>query len=82
LPPRGPEVSFRPLESSGSLFRSDPLKDPNMSNYAIWNVRLRHEALAKPRKGKHLSRRKRARIGLQDAIDRKSNTPAGTPAEG
>jgi hypothetical protein len=44
-----------------------------MSNYAIWNVRLRHESLAKPRKGKHLSRRKRARVGLQEALDRKAD---------
>jgi hypothetical protein len=43
-----------------------------MSNYAVWNVRLRHESLQKPQKGKYLSRRKRSRIGLQDALDRKS----------
>jgi len=54
-----------------------------MSNYAIWNVRLRHEALAKPRKGKHLSRRKRTRIGLQEALDRKSGAAAaGSSSEG
>jgi hypothetical protein len=52
-----------------------------MSNYAIWNVRLRHESLAKPRKGKHLSRRKRARIGLQEALDRKAgDSKVETPA--
>jgi len=43
-----------------------------MSNYAVWNVRLRHESLATTHKGKYLSRRKRARIGLQDALDRKN----------
>jgi hypothetical protein len=48
-----------------------------MSNYAIWNVRLRHESLAKPRKGKHLSRRKRARVGLQEALDRKADGAKG-----
>jgi hypothetical protein len=47
-----------------------------MSNYAIWNVRLRHESLAKPKKGKYLSRRKRARIGVQEAMDRKNPAPA------
>jgi hypothetical protein len=52
-----------------------------MSNYAIWNVRLRHESLAKTRKGKYLSRRKRTRIGLQEALDRKSSDNKGeTPA--
>ena len=47
-----------------------------MSNYAIWNVRLRHESLAKPKKAKHQSQRKRARIGLQEALDRKQDVPA------
>lgn len=50
-----------------------------MANYAIWNVRRRHESLAKPAKGKYLSRRKRARIGLQEALERKSD--AAAPAE-
>ncbi|HSC87462.1 MAG TPA: hypothetical protein VLC09_09345 [Polyangiaceae bacterium] len=53
-----------------------------MSNYAVWNVRRRHESLAKPKKGKYLSLRKRARIGLQEALERKgavapSEQPAG-----
>ena len=43
-----------------------------MSNRSLWNVRKRHEWLTTPLKGKHLSRRKRARIGLQAALDRKS----------
>ncbi len=43
-----------------------------MANYAVWNVRLRHESLSSPKKGKYLSRRKRSRIGLQEAIDRKN----------
>ncbi len=47
-----------------------------MANYAVWNIRKRHEWLAKPRKGKYLSRRKRARIGLQEALDRKSGEPS------
>jgi len=42
-----------------------------MSNRAIWNVRLRHEALVKPNKGKRTKRRARLRIGLQEALDRK-----------
>ncbi len=42
-----------------------------MANYAVWNNRLRHEWLTKPVKGKYLSKRKRSRIGLQDALERK-----------
>lgn len=49
-----------------------------MSNYALWNIRKRHEWLAKPQKGKHLSRRKRARVGLQEALDRKSSSGAAS----
>lgn len=41
-----------------------------MANYAVWNNRLRHEWLSKPRKGKYLSKRKRARIGLEEALVR------------
>ncbi len=51
-----------------------------MSNYAVWNIRLRHESIAKPRKGKYLSKRKRARIGMQDAIDRKSGADQAAEA--
>jgi hypothetical protein len=43
-----------------------------MSNRAIWNVRLRHEWLRKPLKSKNLKRRKRWRLGLQQALDRKA----------
>lgn len=54
-----------------------------MSNRAIWNVRRRHEWLTTPLKGKHLKRRKRARIGLQQALDRKAKpAEAAAPAEG
>ena len=42
-----------------------------MSNRAIWNVRQRHEWLAKPTKTKRLKRRKRLRIGLEQALERK-----------
>jgi len=48
----------------------------NMANYAVWNVRKRHEWLQKQIKGKYLSRRKRARVGLQEALDRKSGEGA------
>ena len=41
-----------------------------MSNRAIWNVRLRHESLTKPRTKKRVKRRARVRIGLQEALDR------------
>lgn len=36
-----------------------------------WNVKRRHEWLATPLTGKHLNRRKRARIGLEQALERK-----------
>jgi hypothetical protein len=43
-----------------------------MANRAIWNVRKRHEWLAKPLKSKRVKRAQRLRCGLQEAIDRKS----------
>jgi len=51
-----------------------------MSNRSLWNVRKRHEWLTTPLKGKKLKARKRARIGLQAAIDRKA-APAAAAAE-
>jgi len=36
-----------------------------------WNVKRRHEWLATPLTGKRLNRRKRARIGLEQALERK-----------
>jgi hypothetical protein len=51
-----------------------------MANRSIWNVRKRHEWLTTPLKGKHLKARKRARIGLQAALDRKAPA-AAAPAE-
>jgi hypothetical protein len=47
-----------------------------MANRAIWNVRKRHEWLAKPLKTKRVKRAQRLRCGLQDAMDRKA---AGSP---
>ncbi len=44
-----------------------------MSNYAVWNIRLRHEWISKPRKGKYLSKRKRERIGMPTADDGSSS---------
>ena len=38
-----------------------------MSNRSLWNVRRRHEWLAMPLKGKPLKKRKRLRIGLEQA---------------
>ena len=52
-----------------------------MSNRALWNVRLRHEWLAKPKKGKRLNKRKRSRIGLQQARERTAGEPT-PPAAG
>lgn len=43
-----------------------------MSNRALWNVRMRHEWLATPLKGKRLKKRKRARIGMDQARDRQA----------
>jgi hypothetical protein len=43
-----------------------------MANRAIWNVRKRHEWLAKPAKTRRVKRAARLRCGLQDAIDRKT----------
>jgi hypothetical protein len=42
-----------------------------MANRAIWSIRLKHEWLATPLKGKHLKKRKRARLGLEAALLRK-----------
>jgi hypothetical protein len=36
-----------------------------MSNRAIWNVRLRHEWLRKPIKGKRMKNRDRVRLGMR-----------------
>jgi hypothetical protein len=51
-----------------------------MSNRSLWNVRRRHEWLATPLKGKHLKKRKRLRIGLEQALERKAQKPSATPA--
>ena len=45
----------------------------------VWNIRKRHVWLTKALKGKYLSKRKRERCGLQDAMDRKAEK-AGEPA--
>jgi hypothetical protein len=52
-----------------------------MSNRSIWNVRRRHEWLTTPLKGKRMKARKRNRIGLQAAIDRKAAPAAAATAE-
>ncbi len=64
------EVSA-PLISLACTKNARYLRRP-MANYAVWNVRLRHESLSTPLKSKYLSRRKRARIGMQEALDRKA----------
>ena len=54
-----------------------------MSNRAIWNVRRRHEWLTTPLKKKRLTRRKRLRIGLEQALERKrakAQPPSEAPA--
>ena len=49
-----------------------------MSNRSLWNVRRRHEWLATPLKGKHLKKRKRVRIGLEQALERKAAKAAAS----
>ena len=49
---------------------------PTMSNRAIWNVRLRHEWLRKPKKSKRLKNRDRLRLGMRSA--RPVEAPATT----
>jgi hypothetical protein len=50
-----------------------------MANYAVWNVRKRHEWLAKANKKEKMARRGRLRIGLQASMDRKAGEkPAAT----
>jgi len=49
-----------------------------MANRAIWGMRKRHEWLATPLKGKKMKRSGRARIGLQDALDRKAGAAPET----
>lgn len=51
-----------------------------MSNRALWNVRKRHESLATPKHGKHLSLRKRKRVGLEAALLRKRPKDDGEAA--
>lgn len=43
-----------------------------MANTSLWNVRKRHEWLAKPSKKEKMTRRGRLRIGLQAAMDRRA----------
>jgi len=51
-----------------------------MANRAIWNVRKRHEWLAKPLKSRRVKRAQRLRCGLQEALDRKA--AGGQSSEG
>ncbi|MBM4362180.1 MAG: hypothetical protein FJ104_05830 [Deltaproteobacteria bacterium] len=51
-----------------------------MANRAIWSIRQKHEWLATPKKGKRLKKRKRVRIGLEAALQRKARPAAATAA--
>lgn len=51
-----------------------------MSNRSLWNVRRRHEWLATPLKGKPMKKRKRARVGLEQARARKAEKAAADTA--
>ncbi len=42
-----------------------------MANYSVWNVRKRHEWLAKPLKKRRIKRRSARRVGLLEALERK-----------
>ncbi len=50
-----------------------------MANYKVWNVRKRHEWLAKPKRKKRIKRRSARRIGLLDAWER--NAPKAPPED-
>lgn len=52
-----------------------------MANYSVWNVRLRHEWLAKPLKKRRIKRRSARRVGLLDAWRRKGLLPTAEEAE-
>jgi len=51
-----------------------------MANRAMWSVRQKHEWLATPKKGKPLKKRKRARIGMEAARQRKLKPETPPPA--
>ncbi|MBI4702705.1 MAG: hypothetical protein HY744_16405 [Deltaproteobacteria bacterium] len=51
-----------------------------MSNYPIWNVRLRHEWLATPLKKRRVKRRSAARIGLLQARERRTGHDKAEPS--
>jgi len=52
-----------------------------MSNRAVLSVRLKHEWLATPLKGKHLKKRKRVRLGLEAALERKKKPAKDAPSQ-
>jgi len=52
-----------------------------MANRCVWTVRQKHEWMATPLKGKHLKKRKRARVGLQMALDRKAKPAAAAETQ-
>ena len=52
-----------------------------MANYAVWNVRKRHEWLAKSKTKEKMSRRGRIRVGLQAAMDRNAPVVADTASK-
>jgi hypothetical protein len=53
-----------------------------MANYSVWNVRMRHEWLAKPLKKKRVKRRQAARVGLLAAWERNAPAAASDAADG
>lgn len=53
-----------------------------MANRCIWTVRQKHEWMSSPLKGKHLKKRKRARVGLEAALQRKAKPEKSVEAAG
>jgi hypothetical protein len=53
-----------------------------MANRCVWTVRQKHEWMATPLKGKRLKKRKRTRLGLQAALDRKAKAAPAADASG
>jgi hypothetical protein len=52
-----------------------------MANYAVFNVRRKHEWLATPLKKKRIKRRSAKRIGQLDAWERRKKTSPTEPGE-
>ena len=52
-----------------------------MANYSVWNVRLRHQWLAKPLKKRRIKRRAARRVGLLEAWERRGERQLAEPEQ-